>query len=173
MDNSNVTVSVTEPASFTCSSRCDDTNVVCVGIVTEWTRSDKNQLPNTTRVFTGHLNSILHFPTTKSEDAGAYVCTGRIFNFSESDVASLTVTSKYSLCMVDIFFTTTTHSIPLGHVLYCVHILYGTHPIYAYGMYHACMVKVSYCTCIIHTMCIWPYLMYAFLLLVFIVFLCK
>ena len=137
-----MTVSVTEPASFTCSSRCDDTSVVCVGVVTEWTKRDKDQLPNTTSVFSGHLNSTLHFPTTNSEDAGAYVCTGRIFNFSESDVAFLTVTSKYSLCMMDkyvVFFTTTTHSIPLGCVLYYMHICVLYIP-YAYGMYHACMV---------------------------------
>lgn len=94
LDDSNVTVSAAEPVSFTCSSRCVDTSVVCIGVETQWTRHGEDELPTSTRVLTGHLNSTLHFPATNSEDAGVYVCTGRIFNYSESDTAFLSVNGK-------------------------------------------------------------------------------
>ena len=94
LDQSNLTVSEGDPASFTCSVQCVAPGIACVGVSVNWTRhggiGDK-QLPNGAIVSTDHTNTTLSLSTTTAGDMGAYVCTGMTQKFSSSDMAYLTV----------------------------------------------------------------------------------
>ena len=93
-DQSNLTVSEGEPASFTCSVQCVAPGIACVGVSANWTRhggTGDGQLPNGAVVSMEHTNITLSFTTTTAGDMGAYVCTGMTQNFNNSDMAYLTV----------------------------------------------------------------------------------
>ena len=100
-DQSNLTVSEGDPASFTCSVQCVAPGIACIGVSANWTRrgdgSDSNieQLPDGAVISTNHTNITLSFPSTTAGGSGAYVCTGMTLNFSTSDVVYLTVKGNY------------------------------------------------------------------------------
>ena len=93
-DQSNLTVSEGDPATFTCSVQCVAPGIACIGVSANWTRrggAGDEQLPDGVVISTKHTNITLSFPTTIAGDMGVYVCTGMTQNFISSDLAYLTV----------------------------------------------------------------------------------
>jgi len=96
LNQSNLTVSEGDPASFTCLVHCDSPGIACVGVSAHWARYESTndsikQLPDGAKVSVRHTNTTLSFPSTTAGDMGMYICTAMIQNFTDSDVAYLTV----------------------------------------------------------------------------------
>lgn len=103
LGQSNLTVSKGDPASFTCLVRCVTPGIACVGVSAHWTRyrdtgdDSIQQLPDGAKVSMRHTNTTLLFPSTTAGDMGTYICTAMTYNFTDSDVAHLTVNGNQIL----------------------------------------------------------------------------